>query len=183
MSLRNRLRLFFVLIVVVPMVVVGVVLYILIANNETGKNDAQVAAKSDTAIAMYTNAVERAARSGRRIAKDVPFATALRRNNIEALQTRSADLLRREGMDRIVVARGANRAIVDVGKASATFPAKIQLEVERARSAGRLEVSTITPREYADSVRRTTGLEVLLMREGGDVLANTLPGRGAGEHP
>src|SRR4051794_35140565 len=106
MSLRNRLRLFFVLIVVVPMVVVGVVLYILIANNETGKNDAQVAAKSDTAIAMYTNAVERAARSGRRIAKDVPFATALRRNNIEALQTRSADLLRREGMDRIVVARG-----------------------------------------------------------------------------
>jgi signal transduction histidine kinase len=176
MSLRNRLRLFFVLIVVIPMMVVGVVLYVLIANNETGKSDAQVAAKYDTALAVYSDAYDRARRAARRIARDVPFATALRRNNVEALQTRTADLQRSTGVERIVVARGANRAIVDVGNAAATFPAKVQLEVERRRSAGRLEVSTITPRQYVDRVKRATGLEVMLMREGGDVLANTLPG-------
>ena len=52
MSFRSRLRLFFVLIVVIPMVVVGVVLYLLIATNETGKADAQVNAEKDTALAL-----------------------------------------------------------------------------------------------------------------------------------
>jgi diguanylate cyclase (GGDEF)-like protein len=176
MSLRNRLRLFFVLIVVVPMVIVGVVLYILITTNETGKADAKVAAKYETALEIYGDARDRALVAARRIARNVPFATALRRNNVEALQTTTADLVRSTGVERVVLARGANRAIVDVGNASATFPAKLRLEVARGRSAGRLEVSTITPGQYVTRVKRATGLDIMLMREGGGVLANTLPG-------
>jgi diguanylate cyclase (GGDEF)-like protein len=177
-SFRSRLRLFFVLIVVIPMVVVGVVLYLLIATNETGKADAQVNAKKDTALALYGDAVDRAAIAARAIARDVPFATALRRNDIEALQTRVADLQRERGVERVVVARGANRALVDVGNLSATFPAKLNLIGGGRRPAGRLEVSEITPAQYARRVKQVTGLEVVLMREGGDVLVNTLPGAG-----
>jgi diguanylate cyclase (GGDEF)-like protein len=175
-SFRSRLRLFFVLIVVIPMVVVGVVLYLLIATNETGKADAQVNAEKDTALALYGDAVDRAAIAARAIARDVPFATALRRNDIEALQTRVADLQRERGVERVVVARGANRALVDVGNLSATFPAKLNLISGGRRSAGRLEVSEITPSQYAERVKQVTGLEVMLQREGGDVLVNTLPG-------
>jgi diguanylate cyclase (GGDEF)-like protein len=113
--------------------------------------------------------------AGRAIAADVPFATAIRRNNTEALQTRAGDLLRRRIVLRIVVARATNRALVDVGNARATFPATIKL-VDGPRRFGSLEVSVVTPSSYADQVKRTTGLEVVVMRDGGEVLKSTLPG-------
>ena len=156
------------------MMAVVVAFYLLIASNENGKSDAGVNAKYDTATSIYDDAHERALAAARRIARDVPFSTALQRNDIEALQTRAADLQRREGAERVVIARGANRAIVDVGGASANLPAKLRLEVAKGRSPGRLEVSVVTPREYADRVKGATGLDVLLIREGGGLLASTL---------
>jgi diguanylate cyclase (GGDEF)-like protein len=175
MSFRNRLRLFFAAIVVAPMLVIAAVLYVLIFSAENGKADAAFSAKSDVAISLYNDARRRAVVAGRAIASDVPFATAIRRNDAEALQTRAGDLLRRRGVQRIVVARGTNRALVDVGDARATFPATIQL-VDGRQRFGSLEVSVVTPTAYADAVRRATGLEVVVMRDGGEVLANTLPG-------
>ena len=46
MSFRNRLRLFFLMIVVLPMVIVGVVSYILLGGTESGKADAEAAART-----------------------------------------------------------------------------------------------------------------------------------------
>jgi diguanylate cyclase (GGDEF)-like protein len=178
MSFRNRLRLFFVVIVIVPMIAVGAVLFILIANAETGKDDARVSANSDTAVRMADDAIREGQALGREIATDVPFATAVRRNDIEALQARAEDLLRRKNAERIVIARGANRAAVDVGNASATFPGTVRLLDEDRRSFGRLQVSVITPSAYARRVKRLTGLEVVIMRLGGDVLTSTLRGAG-----
>jgi diguanylate cyclase (GGDEF)-like protein len=182
MSLRGRLRLFFLMIVVVPLIVVGAVFYLLIASNESAKSDAQVSAHSDTAIALYEEAFRQARRDARAIARDVPFATAIRRNDIEALQTRAADLRERRRAERVVVATGGNRALVDVGNASANLPASIDL-VDGKRRFGELEVSAITPEAYVARVKRTTGLDALVMREGGDVLANTLPGAGRASIP
>jgi len=167
----------------VPMMAVVVVLLLLIQNNQTGKSDAAVKAKYDTAIALYNDAQDRAMSAARRIAGDVPFATALQRNNVEQLQIRASDLLRRENVERIVVVRGANRAVVDVGNVSATFPAKLRLEVRKGRSPGRLEVSAVTPRAYVDRVKRATGLDVMLMRPGAGVLATTLAGVGSLDIP
>jgi diguanylate cyclase (GGDEF)-like protein len=175
MSFRNRLRLFFLLIVVAPMLVVAVVLYILILGSESGKDDAAVNAKTVAARRLYAEAQRDALRAGRAIAADVPLATAIRRNNAEALQTRASDLLRREGAQRIVIARGTNRAIVDVGNAAATFPATINL-VDGKERFGALEVATTTPGAFANRLKRTTGLDAVVMREGGEVLASTLPG-------
>jgi diguanylate cyclase (GGDEF)-like protein len=183
MSFRNRLTLFFVLIVVVPMIAVAFVLFNLIADNETGKSDARVGAQAEAAIALYEEFLNRGRVVAREIARDVPFATAVRRNDAEALHARSEDLLRAKDAERIVIARGANRAVVDVGRASSTFPAKLTLLGERNRSFGRLEVSVVTPRAYAGEVKRVTGLDAVLMREGGSVLASTLPGAGRVEIP
>ena len=63
MSFRNRLTLFFVLIVVVPMVAVAFVLFRLIADNESGKADARLAAKQETAINLYQEARNEADRA------------------------------------------------------------------------------------------------------------------------
>jgi diguanylate cyclase (GGDEF)-like protein len=183
MSFRNRLTLFFVLIVVVPMIAVAFVLFRIIADNETGKSDARVGAQAEAAIGLYNEELADSRSAARRIATDVPFATAVRRGDVEALHARAEDLLRTTGAERIVIARGANRAVVDVGKASATVPAKVTLLDERKRDFGRLEVSVVTPTEYAREVKRVTGLDAVLMRESGDVLASTLPGAGRVQVP
>src|SRR5215212_7400985 len=136
MSFRNRLRLFFVVIVVVPMIAVGAVLFVLIANAETGKDDARVSANSTTAVRLADEASREGQAIGRRIASDVPFATAVRRNDVEALQTRAADLLRIHKASRILIARGANRVLDDVGTTAATFPGTVRLLDEDRRSFG-----------------------------------------------
>jgi len=175
MSFRNRLRLFFLMIVVAPMLVVAAVLYLVTFTSESGKSDSDVNARTQVAMKLNDEAHRQALLAGRAIVRDVPFATAIRRNDSEQLQTRASDLLRRRGAQRIVVARGTNRALVDVGNAAATFPAAIAL-VDGRRRFGRLEVSTMTPGAYANQVKRTTGLETVVAREGGEVLASTLPG-------
>jgi diguanylate cyclase (GGDEF)-like protein len=175
MSFRNRLRLFFVTIVVAPMLVIAVALYLLILSNESGKADSEFNAKRTVALRLYDEAHRRAMAAGRAIATDVPFASAIRRNDAEALQTRAGDLVRRRGVQRVVVARGTNRALVDVGNARATFPAAIQL-VDGRQRFGSLEVSVITPAAYAAEVKRLAGLDAVVMRDGGEVLASTLPG-------
>jgi diguanylate cyclase (GGDEF)-like protein len=175
MSFRNRLRLFFLMIVVAPMLVVAVVAYKVIFSAESGKADAGFNANKNVAVAIYNDALRRATVGGRAIANNVPFATAIRRNDPEALQSSAADLLRRRGVQRIVVARGTNRALVDVGNAAATFPAAISL-VDSKRRFGTLEVAVATPSSYAADVKRTTGLDVVVRREGGEVLESTLPG-------
>ena len=78
MSFRNRLTLFFVLIVVVPMVAVAFVLFRLIADNEGGKADARLAATSGAAINLYREDVASADRAAAKIGADVALAQALR---------------------------------------------------------------------------------------------------------
>ena len=175
MSFRNRLRLFFLAIVLLPMIAVGAAFFVILGGTESGKADAGAAARIDVARQIYRDARNEGTRQARRIATDVPFATALRRNDVEALQTSADDLRARRNVQRIAVVKGGNRALVDVGNAAANLPGSLDL-VADGKPAGDLEVSVITPAQYAAQVKRQAGLEVMVMREGGAVLANTLPG-------
>ena len=79
MSFRNRLTLFFVLIVVVPMVAVAFVLFRLIADNESGKADARLAATKGAAINLYHEDFNSANRAAQKIgARRGPRAGAAR---------------------------------------------------------------------------------------------------------
>ena len=59
MSFRARLTLFFVLIVIVPMLSVAIVLFRLISDNETGKADSSLAAHQQAARNLYRAAAGR----------------------------------------------------------------------------------------------------------------------------
>jgi len=65
MSFRNRLTLFFVLIVIVPLVSVGVVVFRLIDENQRSTSDARAAAGQTAAIGLYRREVERVAQLAR----------------------------------------------------------------------------------------------------------------------
>ncbi|MEA2276321.1 MAG: hypothetical protein QOI62_3104 [Solirubrobacteraceae bacterium] len=175
MSFRNRLTLFFVLIVVIPMVAVAVVLFKLIADNESGKADARLAAKQQTSIALYEEARTEADRAALAIGRDVPLARALRGNDRRALEARARELLRIQNVQRIVIRRGGS-AMADVGNPAAIFPATRELVGDNQRSFGRLEVSVEQPDEYVGLVGRVTNLQTLVLRQGGPVVATTITG-------
>jgi diguanylate cyclase (GGDEF)-like protein len=175
MSFRNRLTLFFVLIVVVPMVAVAFVLFRLIADNESGKADARLAAANSSAINLYHEDVNRAQAAAARIGRDVALAQALRANDRPALQARVSALLRQENVRRIVLARGS-QAIADAGSRTAVFPASRKLVGAGNRAFGTLQVSAQEPAIYTGLLSRLTGSGAVVQRIGGPVLASSVKG-------
>ena len=175
MSFRNRLTLFFVLIVVVPMVAVAFVLFRLIADNESGKADARLAAANASAINLYHEDYNRANRAAAKIGADVALAQALRANDRQALQARLAELLKQENVRRIVIARGG-QAIADAGSKTAVFPAARDLVGRASRSFGKLQVSVQEPSTYTGLLSRVTETGAVVQRVGGPVLAASLKG-------
>ena len=182
MSFRNRLTLFFVLIVVVPMVAVAFVLFRLIADNEAGKADARLAATKGAAINLYREDFNSANRAAQKIAADVALAQALRANDRKALQARLDELLTQEHVRRIVIGKGA-RAIADAGSPTAVFPAARDLVGPGNRSYGKLQVSVQEAAAYTGLIGRVTESGAVVKRIGGPVLAATLEGVDPGSLP
>jgi diguanylate cyclase (GGDEF)-like protein len=182
MSFRNRLTLFFVLIVVVPMVAVAFVLFRLIADNESGKADARLAATKGAAINLYREDFNSANRAAKKIGADVALAQALRANDRRALQTRVGELRAQLGVRRIVIGRGT-RAIADAGSPTAIFPATRNLVGPGNRSFGKLQVSVQEPAAYMGLIARVTNAGTIVQKVGGPVLATTIKGVDPGSLP
>lgn len=174
MSFRSRLTLFFVLIVIVPMVSLTFVLFRLIADNANGKADARVAARQDAAINLYDDARSRADAAATRVGADVPLATALQRGRSAEVQRRAEALLNELNLKRILITSGT-KTIADVGSATAAFPATRKLVDRSGRPFGELQLAAEGPRRYADLVKEVTGLDVVVTADG-RVQATTLPG-------
>ena len=181
MSFRARLTLFFVLIVIVPMVAVALVLFRLISDSETGKADAGVAARQRAAITLYAQARDEAARAMRRVGSDRVLATALRTSDAAAAARRAGQLLDGGVIERIVVMRSGRR-VVDVGSQTAVAPSMTTLLDAGRRPFGRLEVSVTGAGEYVAQARRLTGAQIVV-RAGSRTLGSTLGGAGAVSAP
>src|SRR5687768_14102974 len=122
MSFRSRLTLFFVLIVIVPMVSVAIILSRLIADNERGKADARVAQGQIAVRGLYSREVDRAAIAAARIGRDGELARALLTGNRATATGRARFMLVRQRVRRISVVRDG-RTLVDIGARDATASA------------------------------------------------------------
>jgi diguanylate cyclase (GGDEF)-like protein len=171
MSFRSRLTLFFLAIVVVPMVSVGVLVFVLIADNETGKTDARVAEAQAVARGVYREGVTDAGAAVRRVAADPRLTNALRAGDSAAAQARAAALIHTMNLRRLR-ATADGRTLADVGDPGAIAPARTQLLAQGSSTVGQLEVSTTGARPYADRIRAVTTLDAAL-RQGGRPLAST----------
>jgi diguanylate cyclase (GGDEF)-like protein len=180
-SFRTRLRLFFVLIVIVPMIAVTFIVFRLIAESENGQADARVAARQETAISLYYDARGDADRLAARIGRDARLARALRSSNANAGSTASLKaatrrLLATTQAKRIVLTDGDGDGAVlaDAGNPRATFPATRSL-VADGQPVAELQVSVQDAATYARAVKATTSLETIV-RRGGQTIASTIPG-------
>ncbi len=171
MSFRNRLTLFFVVIVVVPMLAVAVILYLLIADSISSQTNASLGASQSAAIGVY-----QADQNGgqtrsivAKVARDPDFVFALAHGDYPGAERRARILVPRNHLARLAVfAKG--RAVVDVGDRDALAPNFRLITTVSGRTIGTLEVSRRTAASYARATSRLTGVDIAVL-SGTNVLA------------
>jgi diguanylate cyclase (GGDEF)-like protein len=171
MSFRGRLRLFFALIVIVPMVALGVVLFALTARSETGKADAGLAAASRAAAGIYRDQAERARPALHRIARDRELQRALGSGQETSATRRLRELA--GGSTVAAELSSSGERPVRAGSPRAVAYAGSELVVRGAPDLV-LSVSVTRAGALAERIRDLTGFDVLVSR-GGRTLASTLP--------
>jgi diguanylate cyclase (GGDEF)-like protein len=173
MSFRSRLLLFFMIIVIVPMIAVALVLFSITADSETGKADAAIAQGLRAAFAVYDDDRNQARDELAAVARDSILADALARRDAKAAQARLAALSRSvPTARRIAVYDNQRHLLAATGAADAVGPA-VAAPSAGARRIGLVAVSVTTAGEYARQVKRVTGLDTRVIA-GGRLLASTL---------
>lgn len=162
MSFRTRLTSFFVVIVVLPMVAVGFLVFRLISQSEQGKADARANGLATAAASIYRSELAAARADATAIGRNVgPFAA-------DELRARAGSLLAQGGLARITVSAGP-RQIVDIGDRGAIAPGAATIRASGAPMT--IAVSEITASEYARKLR-APGVAVVV-RQHGRTLATT----------
>src|SRR3954470_7488320 len=124
MSFRSRLLLFFMIIVIVPMIAVALVLFSITADSETGKADAAIAQGLRAAFAVYDGDRARARPALEKVARDPILAAALAHRDSGAAMKRLTTLARGlPGVRRIAAYDNARHQVAAMGVADAVAPA------------------------------------------------------------
>jgi diguanylate cyclase (GGDEF)-like protein len=173
LSFRFRLRLFFVVIVLVPMVTLAVVLFSVVAGSEEGKSDARLGQAQRTASGLFQTMQRRARRAAERIGGDQRLATAVAGGRRPAIAGALEDLAERERMARAVL-RLRDRGLYSAGSLDAVAPVTTPVTGPRGGKAGELTVAAVTAPDLAEEISRLTGMEAVIL-QGGRTLATTLP--------
>jgi diguanylate cyclase (GGDEF)-like protein len=169
MSFRNRLSFFFVAIVIVPMLAVGVVVFKLISDNEAGKADARVAAAANVGVGLYRDAVARGRAAALDAAADPVLLRALTRNDAAAARRRGAVLVREHRLARLVVVR-SGRTLAALGD-----PRAVALVTGApAGTSDQVVLSTLSARALVAAMGQA-GAEAAI-RRGATTLASTVAG-------
>jgi diguanylate cyclase (GGDEF)-like protein len=178
MSFRQRLLLFFTIIVVIPMVAVMLVLFSLTGDSETGKADAEIAQGLRSAFYLYDDSRDDARRLRDRIAGDAELAAALEERDRKAVARRLKELRARNPGAIAIAAYGRDRAPLGrVGSSQAVAFAVASPSTGSGDRVGFVGVSTTDAPDFARDLKSLTALEVRLIA-GDRVLASTLGERG-----
>ncbi len=154
MSFRARLTLFFVAIVIVPMVALAVVLFRLIADTDESRAAARANAGLRVVGGLHADARRDADRIAGRAGADPALATALRGDQADAARARSRDLLAALGATRIRIVRGDGTVLVDVGRFDGVGTATKRLDSSPGVPWGRIEVAARSSPERSAAARR-----------------------------
>jgi len=180
MSFRTRLALFFVLIVVLTMVAVGVVVFRLIEDSQSGKADARSAAFASDAIHRYRDAADRARVAADRIAADPEIGRALAARDPGALRRRAVTLLDSEQLARLEVTRG-RRSVLLLGDHGAVAAAVRSITFASGAPPARVLAGALDAKRFARELS-ADGVGVVV-RRGTRVEASTLAGASARDLP
>jgi diguanylate cyclase (GGDEF)-like protein len=172
-SFRNRLRLFFFVIVVVPMLAVALVLFQLVSKSDDAEVDATLSQAQRSATGLYAADQLRAGDVAKSIARDARLQDAIARKDKPAIQARLQVLADKQGAKQTLL------ELTGLGEFATGTPPTVAgrstgLVGQNDQARGRLSVSVRTAQGYADQLRRINRVEAAVMANG-KVLASTLP--------
>jgi diguanylate cyclase (GGDEF)-like protein len=165
MSFRGRLRLFFILIVVVPMIALAIVLFALTARSETGKADAGIASGVRTAFAVHKQQERQTRDEARRVATDPELRAALVENRLGDARERIRELVGGD-VEAIEIRSPSGAILGQAGTRSAVAPSGTTVEREDGRQVALLRVFATEGSELVGRVRQLTGLDGTVFRRG-----------------
>ncbi|MCK9250056.1 MAG: diguanylate cyclase [Solirubrobacteraceae bacterium] len=171
MSFRTRLNLFFLLLVVLPLVAVGVVLLRTIDGAERGKLEAAMGAQARAVSVVLGEQRDRAAEVAAAIARDRRLADALRPGDLTAARRRADELLAPGTAARRIRITLASGRSFDIGSPTAVLPVRNELVTREREALGTLEVSVTGPRGLAERLTSMTGRTVEIRDADGERLA------------
>src|SRR5215210_5392896 len=172
-SFRNRLRLFFVVIVIIPMVAVALVLFQLVSRSEQSQVDAQLSEAQRVAQNLYRESTDEANDAGQAIVADDGLRTAIAKKDSTAIESRLDDAARKVAARRVLLeleGQGKFEFGSDIGVA----PARNSLTDQDGRPLGRLVTSVDTVKSFAATLESIAEVGVVIEQDG-DVLGASRP--------
>jgi diguanylate cyclase (GGDEF)-like protein len=174
LSFRRRLTLFFLLIVVLPMIAVAIIVVQVSGESQTGKADARLAAGLETSLSLYDSEVREAGRATSEAARDPRLADALAGGDREAFRAAAPEVADAAGLETLALLDSGGEEVTSVGAADPIAAAEVMLE---GAGAGSLVGSTTSAEAFAKRVRERTGDDAAVSVDGRS-LASTVPLRG-----
>jgi diguanylate cyclase (GGDEF)-like protein len=182
MTFHGRLRVFFAIIVIVPMLAIAVVLFSLTADSERGKADAGIATGLSVGFSLYDDARNSARDELARVANDDALKRALSDGNSAAAARRFRAVVRSQPQIVRATLRGPRGAsIATVGSERGVAPAVVVVGTRGGGPAlGNIGVSVTHARRFVRSAAEKTRLQFAILRND-KLLASTV--RGVEEFP
>src|SRR5215211_3126010 len=176
MSFRGRLTLFFLLIVVLPMIALAVLVTQIVTDSTNGKADARLAEGLDSALTVYRDDTASALDAAKQVADDPRVTAAIAAGQGAQAAGTARDLVGENGI-RAVVLEGPNGdRIAGAGGKELVAPYRLNLNGPGG-DIGSVTVSTTTPSAYLASVRHLTGRDAALLDPAGVAASTVAVGR------
>jgi diguanylate cyclase (GGDEF)-like protein len=180
-SFRNRLRLFFLIIVIVPMVAVALVLFQLVRRSEDARIDAQLSQAQYSAQGLYAAEQRRAAVATRAIGQDGQLAMAIQARDAGRIDQRLRALTSSQRVrEALLVVDGLRQ--FHAGSGPSVAPATTGLQDQQQRPLGSLAASVRGAQDYANELSDINRVEVVVS-VGRHPPASTIPELPAGPLP
>ena len=173
MSFLARLRLFFALIVVVPLVAVAIASWSLVATVEDGKTDARIATALRVAVSEYRDARRQAGAELPGLGADPRLVAALRAGDRQAAAARLRGLVATDPELVAVTLRPAAGRPLQVQRRAAVAFARGRLLAPGGDTLGTVAASTTPAGSVATTAARRTGVQFVVLRAGRRVGAST----------
>lgn len=165
MSFRARLTTFFVFIVVVPMVAMGVLMFRLISDSQQGKADARANGLATAAASLYQSETAVARGDAATLARAVGAFRG------RALATHFETVARQAGLAKATL-NNDSTTLADIGDASAIAPGAAFFKDPATGQTMTVTVSELTARQYAREL--SAPAVAVVVEEGPHILASTI---------
>ena len=176
MSFRSRLLIFFVIIVVVPMIAAGFVTLTLIGQSSVARVDTQITQAFTAATAAYREDSKRAGNALGRLVKNDDLLGAIALGKAKGMQKVLDKIGKKtESLRAMIVTDRKGEELARVGDTDSVAFQTVPVTDPKDRLLGEIAVSNTSASGYASESRRLTGLEAQVSR-GDEVLASTLEG-------